>query len=54
MLAFHFLTYRSVRAWNLGAPSPLGAKLAAAFSLTFWTAVVVCGRVIGFTLYPIG
>lgn len=54
MLVFHFITYRTVGAWDLGAAPPFAAKVAAVLSLTFWTAVVVCGRVIGFTLYPLG
>jgi hypothetical protein len=49
MLVFQFLTYRSVAAWDRSASPPGAAKLAGVLSLLIWTAVVVLGRVIGFT-----
>jgi hypothetical protein len=49
MLAFHLFTYRRVRDWDTGAPTPLPAKIAGGLSLTFWIGVVACGRWVGFT-----
>lgn len=46
---FQFSTFRDVATWGAGGRTPLAAKLAAAFSLFFWVAVVACGRWIGFT-----
>ena len=48
MLAFHFITYRSVESWNVNATTPLAAKVAGALSLTFWVGVVTMGRWVGF------
>jgi hypothetical protein len=47
MLVFHFLTARDMSAWDRGRP-PLGARLAATFSLTLWVIIVATGRWIGF------
>jgi hypothetical protein len=48
MLAFHFGAFRRVAQWDTQLPAPRAARLAGALSLLFWTAVVVCGRWIGF------
>jgi hypothetical protein len=48
MLTFHLITARGIANWDRGTP-PLPAKLAGAFSLTLWIAVVAAGRWIGFT-----
>ncbi len=50
MLAFHFITYRDVEAWDLDHPAPPAARVAGGLSLLFWLAVVTCGRWIGFTI----
>ena len=50
MLIFHFITYKSVKEWDVGAPTPTAAKVAGALSLTFWCLVIIFGRRIGFTL----
>jgi hypothetical protein len=47
MLVFHFITARNMAAWDRGRP-PLGARLAASFSLTLWIIIVATGRWIGF------
>jgi uncharacterized protein DUF6644 len=47
MLVFHFITARSMATWDRGRP-PLGARLAATFSLTLWVIIVATGRWIGF------
>jgi len=49
MAAFHFTTYRSVAGWDRNATTPRAAKVASALSLLIWIAVVVLGRLIGFT-----
>ena len=48
MLAFHFLTYRSVASWNHDRVTPPAARLAGMLSLVFWISVVTLGRWIGF------
>jgi hypothetical protein len=50
MLAFHFLTYRSVHRWDKDVPTLRSAKVAGLLSLTFWIGVVAAGRWIGFTI----
>lgn len=50
MLAFHYGPYRSVRAWDAGAPAPALAKLGCGLSLTFWVLIVAMGRWIGFSI----
>lgn len=47
MLVFHFITARNMAEWDRGRP-PLGARLAATFSLTLWVIIVATGRWIGF------
>jgi hypothetical protein len=49
MLAFHFITWKTVPAWDKDAPTPAGAKLAGALSLVFWIGVIAAGRWIAFT-----
>ena len=48
MLIFHFYTAKGMATWDRGRP-PLGARLAATFSLTLWVIIVATGRWIGFT-----
>jgi hypothetical protein len=48
MLVFHLFTARGMTQWDQGKP-PLGARLAAGFSLTLWVIIVATGRWIGFT-----
>ncbi len=47
MLVFQFLTYRSVKLWEMGK-APTAARVGGALSLTFWIGVVAFGRWIGF------
>lgn len=47
MLVFHLFTARNMPAWDSGKP-PLGARLAATFSLTLWVIIVAAGRWVGF------
>lgn len=48
MAVFHLITYRGVRHWDSGAPTPLGARIAGGLSLVIWVSVVTFGRWIGF------
>src|SRR5262245_34725733 len=49
MAVFQFVTYRGVAAWDRDASLPRAARIAGGLSILIWTAVVVLGRVIGFT-----
>jgi hypothetical protein len=44
MLAFQFIVYRGVAAWDRDAPVPLAGKVAGAVSLVAWIAIVAYGR----------
>jgi hypothetical protein len=48
MMIFHLTAERSISRWDRSAAPPIG-KTAAALSLALWIAVVVAGRVVGFT-----
>jgi hypothetical protein len=50
MLVFEFVTVRSVKEWNLDPTPPLQARLAGGISIACWVLVLLCGRLIGFTL----
>lgn len=47
-VVFHRWTARSLDAWDVARPTPLGAKLAAIASLAFWAGVVAGGRLIAY------
>lgn len=47
-VVFHRWTARSLPAWDVARPTPLGAKLAAIVSLVLWTGAVVGGRLIAY------
>jgi hypothetical protein len=49
MLIFHLTTYRGVSAWDRAPSPPTSARIAAAMSMLTWMAVIVSGRLIGFT-----
>lgn len=46
--AFHRWPFRSVQRWDVHAPAPLRAKLAAALSLLCWTGAITCGRLLAY------
>ena len=50
MLLFQSITWRGRDGWDHSATLPLAARMAGGISLLFWIMVVVCGRLIGFTL----
>ena len=50
MAVFEFITVRGVKEWNLSPTPPPPARLAGGISIVCWILVLVCGRLIGFTL----
>lgn len=48
MVAFHFVTSRTVAAWDKDAPTPFAARVAGVLSILLWTGVIILGRYIGF------
>jgi hypothetical protein len=50
MIVFEFVTVRGVGKWNLDPVPPAAARLAGAISISCWTAAIVLGRLIRFTL----
>jgi hypothetical protein len=51
MIYFHLITCRDLDGWDSGPVTPPAAKFAGGASLTFWVAVVILGRQVGFTMY---
>ena len=49
MIIFHFVTYRTVDAWDEGR-TPTAARVAGFLSLSLWIVVIIFGRWIGFTI----
>jgi len=45
---FHRWPFRSVARWNLEAPAPPAARVAALASLALWTGVIACGRLLAY------
>jgi hypothetical protein len=45
---FHRWPFRSVARWNVDAPAPPAARVAAALSLTLWIGVIACGRLLAY------
>jgi hypothetical protein len=50
MFVFKRVTSRSEQVWDLSAPPPKSARIAGLMSLCLWLGVIVCGRLIGFTI----
>lgn len=50
MALFHRFAATTIGTWDEAATPPVQARRAAALSLLTWTAIIVCGRWIGFTL----
>lgn len=48
ILIFHLGVYRSVARWDVNAPTPLPARLAAIISLISWLAIIAAGRLIAY------
>ena len=49
MFIFEMVTARNTAAWDTALPTPTAARVAGFLSIGFWTAVIVFGRLIGFT-----
>lgn len=49
MFVFELITARNVGTWDLTSPTPIAARVAGLLSIGLWTAVIVAGRLIGFT-----
>jgi len=45
---FHAGVFRGAHAWDVDAPSPPAARLAAGVSLLFWMSVIACGRLLAY------
>ncbi|MGH7797839.1 MAG: DUF6644 family protein [Candidatus Binatia bacterium] len=45
---FHAGIFRTAGAWDLETAAPRAAKLAAILSLSFWTGVISCGRLLAY------
>ncbi|HZF45751.1 MAG TPA: DUF6644 family protein [Sphingomonadaceae bacterium] len=52
MLAFHSTVYRRIEGWDVDGPPPAAARFAGATSLLLWSAIIILGRWVGFTLAP--
>ena len=50
MVMFHWVGSRDLATWDALPGTPARARVAGAFSLLIWIAVVACGRWIGFTM----
>ncbi|WP_075657444.1 DUF6644 family protein [Pseudochrobactrum sp. B5] len=48
IVTFHGGIYRTVREWDLAAPTPIRAKTAAVVSASTWTGVVFAGRFLAY------
>ena len=46
--AFHRWPFRSVSRWDVGARSPVTARFAAIASLSLWSSVIACGRLLAY------
>ena len=46
--AFHRWPFRSVSRWDVDARSPVTARFAAIASLTLWSGVIACGRLLAY------
>ena len=54
LLAFHYgSTYRSVAQWDTNPSPPLAAKMAGAFSIVLWVAVLSFGRLVAYDWWTI-
>lgn len=50
-LAFHYITYASVAAWDASRIPPFGAKLAGVLGMVLWAGVIVSGRLIPYNWF---
>jgi hypothetical protein len=45
---FHAIICKSVSGWDIAAPSPAAAKMAALVSIITWIGVIACGRLLAY------
>jgi hypothetical protein len=45
---FHRVPFRSVADWDTEIPAPVAARLAGVLSLSLWTGVIACGRLLAY------
>jgi hypothetical protein len=50
MLVFHTMSRKTIRQWDADPVPPPAVRLAGALSLLIWSAVILFGRWVGFTL----
>ena len=50
-LVFHLLTERDRAGWDHAARSPRAARAAGLISLVLWATVILCGRVMSYTMF---
>ncbi len=50
-LVYHFVTERGIVSWNSSPTPPTAAKLAGLFSQALWTGVILCGRMMAYTIF---
>ena len=50
-MAFHYITYNSVTAWDSKDTTPFGARLSGAVSVVLWALVIVSGRLIPYNWF---
>jgi hypothetical protein len=48
IVIFHTGVYRTVKEWDLYAPTPLRAQVAAAVSAASWMGVIIAGRLLAY------
>jgi hypothetical protein len=53
MMCFQFIIGKNLERWDHYQQLPTAARISGALSLTFWISIIVCGRLIGFTLEPV-
>jgi len=48
---YHLVTERRGRSWDDDATPPAAARLAGLVSMALWTTVILCGRLMAYTMY---
>ena len=50
-LVYHLFTEQRVGRWEHGAPPVTAARVAGAASLVLWAVVIICGRMMSYTIF---
>lgn len=50
-LAFHLLTQRASATWDAALRPPAAVRIAGLTSIVLWATVIICGRMISYTLF---